>query len=137
MSHVVLLGDSIFDNAVYVPGGPALEPQLRGHLPAGWRVTLLAVDGSVTEDVATQLRLLPKDASHLIVSAGGNDALSYSGILVAPARHAGDVFSRLADIHEQFRRDYRAMLDAVLAHGKPTAVCTVYDAIPKLDRNAV
>src|SRR5439155_5325751 len=101
------------------------------------RATLLAVDGSVTEDVAVQLRLLPKDASHLVVSAGGNDALGFSGILVAPARHAGDVFSRLAEIYEQFRRDYRAMLDAVLAHGKPTAVCTVYDAIPKLDRNAV
>src|SRR6266850_1865378 len=120
MNHVILLGDSIFDNAAYVPGGPAVVEQLRTHLPADWRATLLAVDGNVTDEVASQLPRLPADASHLIVSVGGNDALSYSGILVAPARNAGDVFSRLADIHHQFRRDYRAMLDAVLARGKPT-----------------
>src|SRR2546423_7222491 len=115
MSHVVLLGDSIFDNAAYVPGGPAVVDQLQSHLPDGWRATLLAVDGSVTEDVATQLRRLPADASHLIVSAGGNDALGYSGILFAPARDAGDVFTRLTDIYDQFRGAYRAMLEAVLA----------------------
>lgn len=30
-------------------------------------------------------------------------------------------------MRERFARDYRAMLDAVLARGLPTAVCTVYD----------
>jgi hypothetical protein len=29
MKHVVLLGDSIFDNTVYVPGKPAVIEQLR------------------------------------------------------------------------------------------------------------
>ena len=43
MGHVVLLGDSIFDNALYVPGGPAVIDQLRRELPAGWSATLLAV----------------------------------------------------------------------------------------------
>jgi hypothetical protein len=33
MSHVVLLGDSIFDNAVYVPGKQAVIEQLRGRHP--------------------------------------------------------------------------------------------------------
>ena len=44
MSHVVLLGDSIFDNGLYVPGGSPLIEQLRTRLPKGWKGTLVAVD---------------------------------------------------------------------------------------------
>ena len=50
MKHVVLLGDSIFDNASYVPGQPPVIEQLRSQLPPSWAATLLAVDGDVTED---------------------------------------------------------------------------------------
>jgi hypothetical protein len=39
-----------------------------------------------------------------------------------------DALNRLAAIREQFGRNYRAMLDQVLAPGLPTAVCTIYDA---------
>jgi hypothetical protein len=35
MAHIILLGDSIFDNGVYVPGGPDVVKQLRQVLPAG------------------------------------------------------------------------------------------------------
>ena len=47
MGHLVLLGDSIFDNAAYVRGAPDLVRQLRGQLPTTWDATLLAVDGSI------------------------------------------------------------------------------------------
>ena len=40
MPHVVLLGDSIFDNAAYTNGGPDVVTQLRELLPAGWHATL-------------------------------------------------------------------------------------------------
>ena len=46
-SQLVLLGDSIFDNAAYVPGRPAVIDQVRNRLRQGWRATLLARDGSV------------------------------------------------------------------------------------------
>ena len=68
MTHVVLLGDSIFDNAAYVPGQPAVIDQLRARLGAGWRATLRAVDGDVIRDVVRQTRQLPRDASHLVIS---------------------------------------------------------------------
>jgi len=136
MSHVVLLGDSIFDNAAYVPGRPPVIEQLRGRLPSGWRATLLAVDGDVTEDVAGQLPGVPTDASHLVVSAGGNDALGRYGVLGMPARSFAEVLDTLAEIQDRFRRAYRAMLRAVLATGKPAAVCTVYDAVPGLPPQA-
>jgi hypothetical protein len=60
--HLVLLSDSILDNAAYVPGRcPAVIDQVQGQLPVGWRATLLAVDGSVIDDVHRQLDPLPHD----------------------------------------------------------------------------
>src|SRR5262245_18935153 len=71
MSHVVLLGDSIFDNARYVPDHPAVIDQLRRGLSAGWKATLLAVDGSCLDHIPEQLGNIPDDATHLVVSVGG------------------------------------------------------------------
>lgn len=48
---VVLLGDSVFDNAAYVGGGSDVAQQLRTILTGDWQVTLLAVDGHVIADV--------------------------------------------------------------------------------------
>lgn len=68
MSHVVLLGDSIFDNAAYVPGEPAVAEQLAAVLPADLTVELHAVDGSVTAEVIRQLDEIPASTSHLGVA---------------------------------------------------------------------
>ena len=125
--RVVLLGDSIFDNKAYVGGGPDVVTQLRGRLPEGWRATLAAVDGAVTGDVARQLARVPADATHLVVSVGGNDALRHEGVLGEGARSVGEALARLASVRERFREDYRKMLDAALGRGLPAAVCTVYD----------
>jgi hypothetical protein len=137
MSHVVLLGDSIFDNASYVPGGAPVIEQLRSRLPRGWRATLLAVDGAVAADVERQVARLPADATHLVVSVGGNDALAHGGLVEASRYTAAEGFRRLSDVQRQFRRDYQDMLKSVLSAGKPTAVCTVYDAVPGLVAPAV
>jgi hypothetical protein len=125
--HVVLLGDSIFDNAAYVPGQPDVVRQLRAKLPAGSQATLCAVDGSVTRDVERQLRNLPIGATHLVVSVGGNDALEHIGMFQDPATSVGEVVARLADIREQFGASYRRMVDAVLRQGLPVALCTIYE----------
>ena len=137
MSHVVLLGDSIFDNASYVPGGPAVVEQVRGKLQRGWRASLLAIDGAVCASVESQVRRLPDDATHLFISVGGNDALRHGGMLDEIDRPAGEVFAALTEMQQTFRHDYRGMLRGVLAAGKPTAVCTVYDAVPGLVSEAV
>jgi hypothetical protein len=100
--------------------------QLRERLPEGWAATLKAIDGSTTSGVVRQLAGLPEDASHLIVSAGGNDALGHVDILGESARSAADVLARLADIGDRFESDYRGMLDAVLGRGLPAAACTIY-----------
>ncbi len=128
--HVVLLGDSVFDNAGYLSGrggGPDVVGHLRARLPAGWRATLLARGGSVAADVPGQLGRLPPDATHLVVSAGGNDAGRREGVLAEPARSVAEGLAKIAAVRAWFAEDYRAMLDAVSARRLPTAVCTVYD----------
>ncbi len=127
MSHVILLGDSIFDNARYVPGEPDVVAQLRAELPAGWKASLLAIDGAVTAGVASQMTRVPRDATHLVISVGGNDALGASYILGARVPNVGDAVALLARAQAAFASAYEAMLRPVLAAGLPTALCTIYD----------
>lgn len=136
MSHVVLLGDSIFDNAAYVPDGPAVIAQLSAILPPDWAASLLAVDGGVTADVETQLGKVPDDATHLVVSCGGNDVLGYLPMLSESARSVADVLDRFAGIRADFRNKYRNMLTRVLATNLDVTVCTVYDCVPDLEPSA-
>jgi lysophospholipase L1-like esterase len=139
MSHLVLLGDSILDNAAYVQGGPDVISQVRAELarngvvsPASgasstrWKASLLAVDGSVTTDVKNQLGKLPADATHIVVSAGGNDALGHTDILDARSRSTAETLERLAEIATDFEGRYKSMLDAILSTRKATAICTIY-----------
>ena len=126
-SHVVLLGDSVLDNGVYVPGEPDVAAQVAAELGASGRATLLAVDGDVVAGVARQLRGCPSDATHLVVSVGGNDALGSVHLLGAPVRTVADALAVLAAPRAALADAYAAMLDLVLARGLPTAVCTIYD----------
>lgn len=137
MAHVVLLGDSIFDNALYVPRGESIIQQLRSRLGRGDRATLLAVDGAVISSVAKQLEKLPEDTTHLVLSVGGNNALEEGGLLSEKLTSAQDGFSKLARIQYQFAAAYRHLLRDLRSLGRPVVVCTIYDAIPGLPREAV
>ena len=130
MGHLVLLGDSIFDTAAYVRGAPDLVRQLRGQLPTTWDATLLAVDGSVTRGVVSQLTRLPRGATHLVVSAGGNDALGASHLLGQSVASVAEAVSLLEVAQARFARDYAAMVEAVTATRLEIALCTIYDTPP-------
>ena len=127
MPHIVLLGDSVFDNAAYVGGAPDVVQQLRTVLPDLWEATLLAVDGHVIADVPRQLGQLPSNATHLVVSVGGNDALRTSGVIERSARSVAEALGLLAEVRERFQAAYGVMLDAVQTTARPTALCTIYD----------
>jgi hypothetical protein len=126
MSHVVLLGDSIFDNAAYTGDAPDVVEHLRRRLPPGSEATLGAVDGGTIGSVREQLRLLPADATHLVVSVGGNDALGHVDFLGARVASTAEALLGLAEIAAGFEHDYHAMLSEVLARDLPTAICTIY-----------
>lgn len=134
MEHVVLLGDSIFDNAPYVPSGTHVSQQL-AQLLTGGQVTLLARDGAVLADIpaqVAQLARLGQPPTWLVVSCGGNDVLGLVGAMHSPVATVLGAAELLAAWQAGFRRGYRQMLDLVLAQGAPAALCTIYDAVPNL-----
>jgi hypothetical protein len=126
MTHIVLLGDSIFDNRAYVGSEPDVVSHLRALIPPDWQATLNAVDGNLAEDVRGQLAGIPPEATHLVISAGGNNAIMNADILGLKAASAAEVFDALSDRAADFEFHYREMLKAVLSRALPTAVCTIY-----------
>jgi lysophospholipase L1-like esterase len=127
MAHIVLLGDSIFDNQPYVEPGRATIDELSARLPTGWQATLLARDGDHTNDVIAQLRRTPATATHLVVSVGGNDALEHQSLLEHPADSVGDALLLFGGAVQDFGTRYRAMLRAVLTKSLPVIICTIYN----------
>jgi hypothetical protein len=117
MRHLVLLGDSIFDNAAYTSGGPDEVSQVRKILPTGWTASLLAIDGSRTGDVAEQVDRLPTNATDLVLRVGGNNALM----------EAAQAVGFLGQVSLEFEEDYRSAVAACLRPGLPLTVCTIYN----------
>jgi hypothetical protein len=126
-THIVLLGDSVFDNAVYVPQGHSVEQELSSRLDDGGTVTLLAQDGAVIRDVYGQLEKVPAQATALVLSVGGNDAVGHWSVLDQPAGQVRDGLERMGAVVRQFAQAYERLLDAALAVGRPLTVCTIYE----------
>jgi len=127
MAHIVLLGDSIFDNARYTLGGPDVISQVRGLLPRGWHASLLAVDGAMTTDIPGQLRRVPPDASHLVISVGGNDVIMNADVLRAPAQSTSEAVAALASVSQAFEERYRRAIGQCLELRLPLTLCTIYN----------
>jgi lysophospholipase L1-like esterase len=124
--HIVLLGDSIFDNRAYTGPEPDVASHLRTLLP-NERTTLLAVDGSTISDLSRQLARVPEDASHLVISIGGNDALMNSDLLDLPARSTAEALEMFAQRIADFESGYRGAVAQALRFGLPTTICTIYN----------
>ena len=142
--HIVLLGDSIFDNAAYVADGFSVSRHLRIRVP-DWKTTLLAVSGGAVSDMVKQLPKIPGDATHLFLSVGRNDALNSVHIVNSPlcrvgsalhhlgmARNNLEALNRLDSARNNFHREYHAMLKQVAAANVPAAVCTICNSSPGL-----
>ena len=123
---MVLLGDSIFDNGVYVAGGPDVRQQLGERLPQGWECTLRAVDGDVTSDVYAQLEHLPSSATHLVIGTGGNDALGLIDLLGQSANSFSQVLAALGEVAAEFRDTYHGLLAEVMLRKLPIVLCAIY-----------
>jgi len=130
--NLVLVGDSVFDNQVYVdPGQDSVTKHLNRKLePLNWRLDMRAVDGAVVSDVQFQLgnKLVPTPCT-FVMSAGGNDALQYL-----------DQIAKLGlmdfyEIKERFREEYIQTLNELLEYGQPLIVCTIYN--PKMQEPQV
>lgn len=135
MNHLVLIGDSIFDNAAYVAGSPAVIDQVKTKLPQGWQASLLAVDGSLACDVIKQVNRLPGSATHLVLSVGGNDALEVLALFYSPAPlPMMNALAMLAEVQHKFEAEYLQVITALMATGKPLLICAIYDKVPGLSQ---
>lgn len=124
--YVALLGDSIFDNSAYTQGAPDVVTHLRSLLSPG-RAMLLAIDGSICDDIHLQIERAPEDATHLFLSAGGNDAIQASDVLWQPATSVGEGIFQVAEAARAFETRHARLLDAALSKNLPLAVCTIYN----------
>jgi len=121
---VSLIGDSVFDNSVYIAPD---ELDTIGHLKQLLRdddCELLAVDGSITSEVTLhQLPRIDRESDWIVVSSGGNDALSYSYLLDDLAESVlDDMFAAKKKFHE----DYSNLLSGLMDFDAQVIVCTVY-----------
>lgn len=131
--HLVLLGDSVFDNAEYVPDGSSVTEHLQRVLPADWQVTLLAVDGSTISAVDGQLQKIPSDTTHIVLSVGGNDALGHAEFIKSATTDSfAAALMGMASIRDEFSTAYSQMLTQVRGKSLPLIACTIYDSVPGL-----
>lgn len=127
MRHVALLGDSIFDNSSYTRGAPDVVSHLRALLPAGWNATLLALDGATTAGVTAQAARVPRDATDIVLSVGGNDALGEIDLLSTRVASTAQALTLFGTRVQAFEAHYAAAVEAVTRLGRPVTVCTIYN----------
>ena len=76
-NNVILVGDSILNNANYVPSGKSVYDRLKTKLS---KVINVAKDGATINDLYGQLDKIPVDLNntntYIFISAGGNDILN-------------------------------------------------------------
>lgn len=126
LPHLVLLGDSILDNAPYTRPAPDTTALLRQSIGARWTVELIALDGARMGDVAEQLVRIDRPAT-AVLSIGGNDCTKHIGMLSRPATSSAAVIGELLTIAEDFGRQYEAVVDATIPVVSRLILCTIYD----------
>lgn len=127
MQHIVLLGDSIFDNGSYVDSNEDVTTHLRGIVRKDSKVTLCAGDGAVIDDIPNQLKSIPDDATTLVLSIGGNDVLQYKSVLTNNSLSAIDFLIYFSDILEEFRNRYKKVVTTIFKRRFRLIVCTIYN----------
>ncbi|GAV05352.1 hypothetical protein RvY_15500 [Ramazzottius varieornatus] len=127
--HIVLVGDSIFDNEVYVGrSGKSVIKHLNDKIPTEWKASLIAIDGDVVEGVIRrQIGRIPKDATHIFLSIGGNDALGAQGVTSKSVGSVAEALIALSAVRKRFKNSYDEMLKQLLKLKLPTTICTIYN----------
>lgn len=135
MQHIALLGDSIFDNGVYVYNGLDVIGHFKRILPQGCKVTLCARDGSSIAEIPRQIQRLPNDVTFIAVSVGGNDVLLHYD-LINPQSGRRNVLEEMDFILTKFHEEYRSAIQQVKSLGKPMLICTIYNGNLPVEQSA-
>lgn len=132
--HVVLLGDSTLDNGRYLnlEGGElSVEKQLSKRcVEQGWWLTSLAQDGALLEEVvALQCPHIPVSATHLVLSASGNDLLALLNQIVTESFSVSSIYAAVGAGMKKVAEAYSDLLQSLGSLGCHLACCTVYEPI--------
>jgi hypothetical protein len=127
MSRVVLLGDSILDNAPYTAPHPDTTAHLSRILGPGWDAERLAQDGATMGGMRSQLERLDGRADIAVLSIGGNDVTAHIGMLDQPASRSSEVLRDLSVIHDAFTASYEMVAGAVADRAERVILCTIYE----------
>ncbi len=129
MPNIALIGDSVLDNKAYTDGKPDVSGHLRALLPdEDSKVTLLAVDGTTTHDVGSQLTDIPGETTHVVLSLGGNDAMDNADLLDMGVASTGAALDIFAERIATFEAAYKSVVASLVAQGRPITICTIYNA---------
>jgi lysophospholipase L1-like esterase len=105
---VILMGDSVLNNANYVPAGKSVYDSLKSKLS---KVINIAKDGATISDLYGQLDKIPVDLNntntYIFISAGGNDILNKRTEL------SSTEIRRLFDSYMEFLKALRTKLGSV------------------------
>ena len=123
--HILILGDSVFDNTVYIGDNEKDgESRLLDALP-NYHHTFLALVGAITERSPTQLKYVDDAVKQygpitdLIMSVGGNNLLGETVLLEAKTRNLLEGLSVFRTRQEKFSQDYLKMLRIIKSHVDP------------------
>ncbi|TWU10515.1 SGNH/GDSL hydrolase family protein [Allorhodopirellula heiligendammensis] len=137
-THICLLGDSIFDNKIYVPDGHSVHEHLFANLTAPDTASLVAVDWAVVNSVLRQIERIPEAATHLVLSVGGNDALYLQSSVMGES--SDSVYASLGKMKvaiATLEHEYEQVIGKLRQIKLPLTVCTIYDCVPGLDDAAL
>ena len=127
MPHLALLGDATLANQAHTTPRPDTASILGDRLP-DWTVTLLAVPGATIASIAAQLEQLPANVDLLVLSIGGNDAMTHVDILEQPAESSAETLDALLEMEEEFAQQYDQVAQAVRGRTARAILCTIYEA---------
>jgi len=147
--HVALLGDSTFDNGGYVglegKGVHAHLTEKLAQVPGAYKVTHCAVDGALIAAIASQSSVVPEDATHLVISVGGNNGLCTTSMFASDCSNVAEACVSVYTVVAQLEREYLAMVRGVYERfggHRHITLCSVYNPCfspydMRLDQRAV
>ncbi len=127
-NKLVLLGDSIIDNGVYVvDDGKSVLEHLQ-DVVTNFEIDQRALDGAMCSHVFDRQLTSTEDySSHAVLSVGGNDAFGNIHLLESTDQQTFiESLLVLSEIQEAFRDSYRQLLDALRASFHRCLVMTIY-----------
>mgnify|MGYP001160075597 CR=1 FL=1 len=130
MNKVVLFGDSIIDNKIYVNHG---EFSVLEHLEniSNYEYIQVAYDGHTTFDVQNkQLHLSTiVKPSHIVLSVGGNDLLqNLSYLSKSPVSNVNEAVSGIQQhIFEPLEQRFETIIEELSSQRANLLICTVYE----------